>query len=268
MPNSVLKEALGLGRSVIEGVRIEGGSTIISARPRRRAPRCPVCGRRCDGWDRLATRRWRATDLSAPPMPPRVRAPARGAPRARRGGRGGALDALGGEQVRPGLRGRGRLCGEGAREGADGRLPRPACGGAEERHRGRRRRPADRGGTRGARRGAGPPPGAAAGAPGGAIGRRPTAPSWLGDPGSRCPRAPRTSRRDRSRRSPARAGAAAAGRPRSRGCRARRGESGRASRARPVSGSQTPAPGRRATRPGSRPGGATGPTTSTTPWPS
>lgn len=39
MPNSVLKEALGLGRSVIEGVRIEGGSTIISARPRRRAPR-------------------------------------------------------------------------------------------------------------------------------------------------------------------------------------------------------------------------------------
>lgn len=57
MPNSVLKEALGLGRSVIEGVRIEGGSTIISARPRRRAPRCPVCGRRCDGYDRLATRR-------------------------------------------------------------------------------------------------------------------------------------------------------------------------------------------------------------------
>ena len=65
MPNSVLKEALGLGRSVIEGARIEGGSTIISARPRRRAPRCPVCGRRCDGYDRLATRRWRATDLGA-----------------------------------------------------------------------------------------------------------------------------------------------------------------------------------------------------------
>ena len=60
MPDSVLKEALGLGRSVIEGVRIEGGPAIVSARPRRRAPRCPVCGRRCDGYDRLATRRWRA----------------------------------------------------------------------------------------------------------------------------------------------------------------------------------------------------------------
>ncbi len=45
------------------------------------------------------------------------------------------------------------------------------------------------------------------------------------------------------------------------------GEGGRASRGRPGSGSQTPASGRRATRPGSRPGGATGPTTSTAPWP-
>ena len=29
MPDSVLKEALGLGRSVIEGVRIEGGPAIV-----------------------------------------------------------------------------------------------------------------------------------------------------------------------------------------------------------------------------------------------
>ena len=83
MPNSVLKEALGLGRSVIEGVRIEGGSTIVSAGPRRRAPGCPVCGRRCDGYDRLATRRWRATDLGASRCyleyaPLRVRCPERG----------------------------------------------------------------------------------------------------------------------------------------------------------------------------------------------
>ncbi len=65
MPNSVPEEALGPVRSVIEGAGVEGGSAIVSARPRRRAPRCPVCGRRCDGYDRLATRRWRATDLGA-----------------------------------------------------------------------------------------------------------------------------------------------------------------------------------------------------------
>ena len=65
MPNSVLKEALGPVRSVTGGAGIEGGSAIVSARPRRRAPRCPVCGRRCDGYDRLAARRWRATDLGA-----------------------------------------------------------------------------------------------------------------------------------------------------------------------------------------------------------
>ena len=65
MPNSVPEEALGPVRSATGGAGVEGGSTIISARPRRRAPRCPACGRRCDGWDRLATRRWRATDLGA-----------------------------------------------------------------------------------------------------------------------------------------------------------------------------------------------------------
>ena len=43
------------------------------------------------------------------PMLPRVRAPAREVPRARREGRGGALGALGGEQVRLGLRGPGRV---------------------------------------------------------------------------------------------------------------------------------------------------------------
>ena len=36
---------------------------IVSARPRRRSPRCPVCGKACGAYDRLAARRWRALDL-------------------------------------------------------------------------------------------------------------------------------------------------------------------------------------------------------------
>ena len=51
MLKSVLKRALGLGTAVVEGARIEGESTIVSARPRRAALRCPACGRRCDGYD-------------------------------------------------------------------------------------------------------------------------------------------------------------------------------------------------------------------------
>lgn len=65
MRNSVLKEALQLGSAVVEGVRIEGDSITVSARPRRRAPRCPVCGRRCEGYDTLPARRWRAPDVGA-----------------------------------------------------------------------------------------------------------------------------------------------------------------------------------------------------------
>lgn len=48
MLKSVLKTALGLEGAVVEGVRIEGESIIVSARPRRAAPRCPVCGRQCE----------------------------------------------------------------------------------------------------------------------------------------------------------------------------------------------------------------------------
>ena len=214
MPNSVPEEALGPVRSATGGAGVEGGPAIVSARPRRRAPRCPVCGRRCDGYDRLATRRWRATDLGASRCHPgyaplRAGCPEHGAgaeavpwarsaasrfasasgdqvawlaPRMRGSalaepvragrhtvggicpgveaspgeadgrGRAGGLRPVGtGETSHEGGhrhvtvvaghdRGRGRLCGEGAREGADGRLPRPARGGAEERHRGRRRR--------------------------------------------------------------------------------------------------------------------------------
>lgn len=65
MLNSLLKRALGLERTVVEGVRIEGDSIIVSVRPRRAAPRCPVCGRRCAAYDRLRPRRWRAPDLGS-----------------------------------------------------------------------------------------------------------------------------------------------------------------------------------------------------------
>ena len=92
MSNSVLKETLGSDRSMIEG-----GSTIVSASSRRRAPRCPVCSRCYGGYDR--PRRL--------PVLPRVRAPARGVPRVWREGRDGALGALGDKQVRFCLRGLG-----------------------------------------------------------------------------------------------------------------------------------------------------------------
>ena len=60
MPNSVPEEALGPVRSVTGG----WGSREAPRSSRRGpggAPRRPVCGRRCEGWDRLATRRWLAT---------------------------------------------------------------------------------------------------------------------------------------------------------------------------------------------------------------
>lgn len=65
MLKSVLKRALGLGAAVVEGARIEGESIIVSARPRRAALRCPACGRRCDGYDTLPARRWRAPDAGS-----------------------------------------------------------------------------------------------------------------------------------------------------------------------------------------------------------
>jgi transposase len=62
---SILKKSLGLGGAVVEGARIEGDSIIVSARPRRAAPRCPECGRRCRAYDTLPARRWRAPDLGS-----------------------------------------------------------------------------------------------------------------------------------------------------------------------------------------------------------
>lgn len=55
MQKSVLKRAPGLGTAVVEGVGIEGESIIVAARPRGAAPRRPVCGRRCNGYDALPT---------------------------------------------------------------------------------------------------------------------------------------------------------------------------------------------------------------------
>ncbi len=59
---------LGLGRAVVEGVRVdEEGAVVVAARPRQReGSRCGVCGRRCPGYDRgEGRRRWRALDLGA-----------------------------------------------------------------------------------------------------------------------------------------------------------------------------------------------------------
>ena len=63
MENSVLKQALGLHQSVIENVRVEANSIVISARPRKKALRCPVCKKRCDAYDTLPARRWRTLDI-------------------------------------------------------------------------------------------------------------------------------------------------------------------------------------------------------------
>lgn len=65
MLKSVLKRALGLGTAVVEGARTEGESIIVSAGPRRAALRRPARGRRCDGYDALPARRWRAPDAGS-----------------------------------------------------------------------------------------------------------------------------------------------------------------------------------------------------------
>ena len=83
MQKSVLKRALGLGTAVVERVGIEGESIIVAAGPRRAAPRCPVRGRRCDGYDALPARRWRAPGAGSARRgveraPRRVECPERG----------------------------------------------------------------------------------------------------------------------------------------------------------------------------------------------
>ncbi len=64
---SVFVRLLGLGRAVVEGVRIEEGVVVVEARPgRRERSRCGICGRRSPGYDGgEGRRRWRALDLGA-----------------------------------------------------------------------------------------------------------------------------------------------------------------------------------------------------------
>ena len=62
---SVFARLLGLGRAVVESVRIDEEGLVVRARPRRRdLARCGVCGRRAPGYDRgEGRRRWRTLDL-------------------------------------------------------------------------------------------------------------------------------------------------------------------------------------------------------------
>jgi transposase len=62
---SVWKMLLGIERAVVEDVRVELGSIVVSVRPKSREKhRCGVCGRRCPREDAgEGRRRWRALDL-------------------------------------------------------------------------------------------------------------------------------------------------------------------------------------------------------------
>ena len=65
--SSLLRFALLLTKTVVEGVRIENEKAVVSVRPyRSEQRRCPVCGRKCKAYDaRGVPRRWRALDLAA-----------------------------------------------------------------------------------------------------------------------------------------------------------------------------------------------------------
>ena len=56
---------LGLARAVVEGVFLDGDAVVVCVRPRAREQgRCPICRRRCPGYDwGDGRRRWRAMDL-------------------------------------------------------------------------------------------------------------------------------------------------------------------------------------------------------------
>lgn len=62
---SVWKMLLGIERAVVEDVRVEAQTIVVSVRPRsREKQRCGVCGRRCRREDHgEGRRRWRALDL-------------------------------------------------------------------------------------------------------------------------------------------------------------------------------------------------------------
>lgn len=64
--NRILRYALALAHTVIEYVRIDGDRVVIGVRPwKRHGLRCPVCGRKCECYDRSpGPRSWRAMDLA------------------------------------------------------------------------------------------------------------------------------------------------------------------------------------------------------------
>jgi transposase len=80
----ILRYVLGLVKTVVLGVAIDGDAIVVSVRPHKRERRrCPVCGRRCDCHDHEPTRRWRAMDLARSRCyleyrPARVRCPEHG----------------------------------------------------------------------------------------------------------------------------------------------------------------------------------------------
>lgn len=81
----ILRYVLGLVKTVVEGVRIEGDRVVVSARPfARESLRCPECGRRCARYDApRSARLWRAPDLGRAVCyleyaPARVRCPEHG----------------------------------------------------------------------------------------------------------------------------------------------------------------------------------------------
>ena len=90
--NGILRRALALAHAVIECVRIDDGRVVIGVRPwKARGPRCPVCGRRRECYDRSPrARSWRAPDLARSMrfLEYRTR---RALPRPRRAGRVGAV---------------------------------------------------------------------------------------------------------------------------------------------------------------------------------
>lgn len=97
--NSLLKKLLGFARIVVESVRFEDGSPVVSVRPRKsRLCRCHACARKRPVYDcPPAPRRWRSLDLGSTMVfleyaVPRVECPEHGAhaaglPRARHASR-------------------------------------------------------------------------------------------------------------------------------------------------------------------------------------
>ena len=80
----IIRYVLGLVKTVVLGVSIDGDAMVVKVRPQRREQlRCPACGRRCECHDHEPARRWRAMDLARSMChleyrPARVRCPEHG----------------------------------------------------------------------------------------------------------------------------------------------------------------------------------------------